>query len=97
VSFVPKPLSCRMKLFAIITSTLAFFQFFNDEPNEERKKQKEPEMICKGWSCKGLVAGCVKDPIDCPCPSGKRKCLVNDWFFCIGTHQDCNRFQMPKV
>ena len=74
-----------MILFA--STTLAFFNFFQQEDSDQQDSKKPVNINCEWYTCSDN--SCAQTPLDCPCPNSKIKCQTKDWFYCISGHQKC--------
>ncbi|KNE62420.1 hypothetical protein AMAG_07641 [Allomyces macrogynus ATCC 38327] len=74
-----------------------FFNLFNQGGNQEQQQDKRQEASgsaadsCLDYKCP-VGDLCVASPSECPCPVGKSKCPIGDWYTCVAPGTACTAY-----
>ncbi|KAJ1505768.1 hypothetical protein HMI54_005659 [Coelomomyces lativittatus] len=65
-----------------------FGHFFHskEQPSAD-EDSSENNSECKEYTCGS--GACVATPDQCPCPENEKKCMLQDWYLCIPSDQEC--------
>ncbi|KNE65902.1 hypothetical protein AMAG_19236 [Allomyces macrogynus ATCC 38327] len=83
--------------FAHVAVAFDFFNLFNQGGNQEQQQDKRQESSgsaadgCLDYKC-SVGDLCVASPSECPCPVGKTKCPIGDWYTCVAPGTACTAY-----
>ena len=95
---LPPPILLFTCFLVLFTSTVQSFDFFGDlfggggqrssQGHQNHSQSSDSNETCLKFECP-VTGECVDSPLECKCPSGRRKCFVGDWYICAPGNEAC--------